>query len=359
MSVERILARLRPTLGQVSAYQSEIDLGEDALDANENPYSPPARFTLAAAKAVASAHLNRYPDSSAKRLRAAAAAHYGVAEDCLLFGNGSDEFLTMLFLAFGGDGATVLLPSPTFSMYAQQARAAGWAVIEEPLDQDFQLSEAFVQKARAARPKLIFLANPNNPTGNLFRAETVRELLSLEDVVVVLDEAYAEFASVSGLADLEKNENLVVLRTLSKAFGLAGLRVGILAGHARLVAELNKVRLPYNLGTLTLEMASIALECAKDFEPRIEELRIARAELAKALGAMPGARVWPSDANFILFFHPEAEHLRQFLLERRLRLRRFKGGVLDGCLRLSVGDKEQNTRLFQAIHDFVFKKAVQ
>lgn len=352
MSLERALRGLRSALSGLSAYQPEPDHGEAALDANESPFAPPAGFMADAAEAAKGLQLNRYPDPAAKRLRAAAAAHYQVPGERLLFGNGSDEFLALLLAAFGGENARLLVPSPTFSMYALQAKVAGWQVLEEPLDGDFQLSPAFFERAERDRPKLIFLASPNNPTGNCFLPKDIERLLQLEDVLLVLDEAYAEFSGQGWLARAGDPPNLVVLRTLSKAFGLAGLRVGALAAHPRLVAELDKARLPYNLGALPQIYAALALERAADFLPALERIRDGKKQLEKALRALPGARVWPSDANFFLFKHPEAGRLHGALLAQGLRLRRFSGGALEGCLRVSVGDPEQNERLFKALREF-------
>ena len=345
------LELLRPAVRGLKAYAAEEPLGDAALDANENPYAPPASFAEKAGIILGRTALNRYPDPSCAALLKAAAAYYGVPAASLLPGNGSDEFIASLFVAFGGEGRRVLLPKPTFSMYALCARAAGWEVLEEELGSAWELTAAFVERAKKDRPQMIVLASPNNPTGNRLDDALLDQLLELGSLVV-LDEAYAEFAPKSRSAEAAKRGGLISLRTLSKAFGLAGLRLGFLIAEPAMAAELNKVRLPYNIDALAQALGSAALEMAPEFSAALKKIAADKPRLEAGLKAIPGAEVFASDANFFLFRHAQAASLHAFLLGKGLRLRRFSGGRLENCLRVSVGSSAEVDRCLAAFKEW-------
>jgi histidinol-phosphate aminotransferase len=343
---------LRPELAGLQAYEAEPPLGDAALDANENPLAPPEAFLERAVSRLRSVALNRYPDPACAALRAKLAALHQVPGASLAFGNGSDELISLLLGAFGGPGATLLVPTPTFSMYKLCALGQGWQVLEEPLNADFQLTSAFVERARNAKPRLVFLASPNNPTGNAFDPALIEALMGIEGVTLVLDEAYVEFSGRSWLAEAPTKGSLIVLRTFSKAWGLAGLRLGWLCTAPALVAELEKLRLPYNIDALAQALAEEAVDMAPTFLQRVPGLLQGREQLRAALQALPGTQVFASDANFLLFRPAAAERLHQHLLAAGLRVRRFSAGVLAGCLRLSVGTPAQNQRIEAALKGF-------
>jgi histidinol-phosphate aminotransferase len=345
-------APLRPALAALKAYQAEAPEGDAALDANENPFAPPATFMAKALQRAAGTAFNRYPDPAASGLRRRLAARHRLQPEALLFGNGSDELIALLLTAFGGPGALAMAPSPTFSMYRLCALASGWEFHEEPLDVDFDLDERFVQAVKERRPRLVFLASPNNPTGRAFSPEKVDALRGLEGTTLVLDEAYAEFGGRSLLAEAAQEDGLVVLRTFSKAWGLAGLRLGWLSARPDLVAELEKLRLPYNLNALTQACAEEALDQAPAFLGRVPELLALRGRLEAALDRVPKLRRWASDANFSLIHHPRCGDLHAALRAAGLRVRRFDGGRLDACLRISVGDPEQIGRVERVLNAF-------
>lgn len=343
---------LRPELAHLKAYHPEEPLGDAALDANESPYAPPAEW-LARARAIATdAAYQRYPDPHAGPLRRGLARLHGLPDDGLLFGNGSDELISLLLTAFGGEGALCLVPRPTFSMYRLCALAQGWRVHEEDLGPDWGLTPAFVDAARRLKPRLIILASPNNPTGNAFDPALVDALRGLDSSTLVLDEAYAEFGGRSLLRASADEDGLVVLRTFSKAWGLAGLRLGWLSAAPALVRELEKVRLPYNLNTLSQALAAEAVGMAPAFLARVPRLLALRVRLEAALARVEGLKLWPSDANFVLLKHPRAEDLHAQLLGKGLRVRRFDGGRMQDCLRISVGDEAQTARLEAALAAF-------
>jgi histidinol-phosphate aminotransferase len=344
---------LRPELAGLHAYEPEPPLGDTALDANENPLAPPEAWAQRAALRLKEAALNRYPDPSCAALRGKLAALHQVPANSLVFGNGSDELISLLLTAFGGPGATLLVPTPTFSMYKLCALGQGWQVLEEPLDAAFGLTGAFLEKARAAKPRLVFLASPNNPTGNAFDPAMIDALMEIDGVTLVLDEAYVEFGGRSWLKQAPAQGRVIVLRTFSKAWGLAGLRLGWLCAPPALAAELEKLRLPYNIDMLAQALAEEAVDLADLFMGRVPALLQGRETLRAALSALPGAQLFASDANFILFRHPQAVGLHQHLLAAGLRVRRFGAGPLDGCLRISVGSPEQNRRIETALKGFV------
>ena len=345
-------APLRPVLAELKAYEPEEALGDAPLDANENPWAPPAAWRRAAAAAAAAVPFQRYPNPQATALRRRLAAFHGLPPEALLFGNGSDELIALLFTAFGGGDPLCLLPTPTFSMYRLAALAQGWRVHEEPLDAQWGLTGAFVDLALRLRPRLIILADPNNPTGNALDPEKVDALRRIEGVTLVHDEAYGEFGGRPLLKAAPTEPGLVVLKTFSKAWGLAGLRLGYLVADPALVRELDKVRQPYNVDAMTQALAAAAVDLAPEFLGRVPGLLALRARLEEALKGLEGAEVWPSDSNFVLVRHPRAEALHAHLLKAGLRVRRFGGGRLEKCLRINAGDEPQTRRLEAALKQF-------
>ncbi len=239
---------LRPEVRSLTPYTIEHTAAPVKLDANESPYDPPAEISLKIREALERIHLNRYPDPGAAGLKTVLAEMTGVAPDQLLLGNGSDELIGYLITTFLGQGKGVLFPSPTFSMYGIIAAAFGQRAIPVSLTENFELdTTTLLEVARREKPQILFLASPNNPTGNAFARDQVIRILDAFDGITVLDEAYLDFSGTAGyLKELSRYPGLVVLRTLSK-IGMAALRVGFLMGRAEVVAQLEKVRLPYNV----------------------------------------------------------------------------------------------------------------
>jgi histidinol-phosphate aminotransferase len=342
-------APLRPQLAALHAYQPEPPAGDAPLDANESPLAPPAAWMERARAVLEGTAFNRYPDAAAAGLRQGLGRLHGLPPESLVFGNGSDELLGLLLAAFGGEGARVLLPKPTFSMYKLVALGLGWQVDEVDLGPAWELTSEFVAAAKALKPRLIFLASPNNPTGNALDSGVVDQLRALPGTTLVMDEAYADFGGRSLLKAAAAEDGLVVLRTFSKAWGLANLRLGWLACRPDLAAELEKLRLPYNLNGLSQALGAEAVALAPQFLERIPRLLAWRDRLKAAVAALPGAQAWPSDANFVLLRHPDAAGLHRHLLAAGLRVRRFEGGRLEGCIRINAGDEAQTVRLELAL----------
>lgn len=343
----------RPELRGLCAYEAESAEGLIKLDANENPCPPPAGLMARIGAAAAALEINRYPDPAASALRRVLADRCGWAQEGILLGNGSDDLILLLLAACGGAGATLLVPTPTFSMYRHIALSLGWRVEEVPLSAAFELDEPeLLRRAAACSPRLSVFASPNNPTGNLFDRGVMERYLRAVPGIVVIDEAYHDFTNQSVVGLLADHPNLVVLQTLSK-IGLAALRLGILLADVRLVGELNKVRLPYNVGSFSQVAAQIVLENPVFLEGQIRAILVERERLALALARLPGVTTFPSDANFILLrTNRPSREVFDALRRRGILVRDLGGspGMLFGCLRVTVGVQAENDSFLEAMN---------
>jgi histidinol-phosphate aminotransferase len=350
--VERLV---RPEVRALAAYHVPEPGARVKLDAMENPYPWPGELLPAWLEALRGVEANRYPDAAARALKARLREAMGVPAGAeVVLGNGSDELIQLLLVALAGPGRVVLAPEPTFVMYRQIAGALGLRFVGVPLlPGDFALDTGAIVRAIVAEdPVCVFLAYPNNPTGNLFAREDVVRVLEASRGVVVVDEAYAPFARASFLADLPSHPRLLVMRTFSK-MGLAGLRLGWLAGDPAWVRELEKVRLPYNVNTLTQLSALFALAHLDVLERQSARVRAERAVLEARLAALPGVAVWPSRANFLLLRVPAGRARPTW---ERLRAAGVLVKSLDGahplladCLRVTVGTPEENAAFLDAL----------
>ena len=343
MDVERLL---RPHLRAFRPYTSARDefAGEAAvfLDANENPHG-----------SAAGEGLNRYPDPLQRELKARLAETLGVRPQNLFLGNGSDEAIDLLVRAFCEPGRDrVLITPPTYGMYRVAAELNAVEVATAPLTSDFQLDAEKTLAALTPATPLVFLCSPNNPTGNALEADAVARVLEKAPGLVVVDEAYGDFApGRSVLPLLDRFDNLAVLRTFSKAWGLAALRLGVLVAHPDVAAALARIKPPYNVGALPQRLAleALANEAAKD--AMVESILAERARLSEALRTMPGVEhVFPSDANFLLVRVADADGCYRALLARGVVVRnRSREAGCAGCLRITVGTTEENDRLLIAL----------
>jgi histidinol-phosphate aminotransferase len=322
------------------------------LDANEAPSGPPPAVLGRIARRLATVELNRYPDPCAEAVRAALARRVGVGPDNLVLGVGSDELIQTVLIATRGVGGGVVVPAPTFAMYRLTGRALGHAVTEVPLTPGLQLDRpAMLDAIRAGRPAVVFLASPNNPTGACFRDADIEAVLQAAPGLVVVDEAYGEFAGTSWVPRVAAHPRLVVLRTFSKV-GLAAIRLGYLIAQPGLVAELNKVRLPYNIPAPTQAVALAVLEDAAYLGEQACRLVAERNRLASRLAELPGVlEVYPSDANFLLARVRDPEGAYEGLKARGVLVKlcppmppAFPGG-----LRITVGTAAEHDRLVAAL----------
>ncbi len=343
----------RPDILAASAYHVPDAGGFIKLDAMENPYDWPPEMVDAWLDHLRQAHPNRYPDPQAPALKQALRRHAGVPEEmAILLGNGSDEIIQILLMALvGRAGATVLAPQPTFVMYREIARWLNLDFVGVPLRDDFGLDhEAMLNAIDRHRPKIVFLAYPNNPTGNLFDAAAVEAVIRAAPGLVVVDEAYAPFAGATFMDRLGEFDHLLVMRTLSK-LGLAGLRLGFLAGPPVWLEQFDKLRLPYNINVLTQLSAEFALDHAEVFERQTAAIRAERDRLFQALAQLPGVEPFPSAANFILFRVAEADRVFEVLKRQRILIKNLSSasGPLHGCLRVTVGTPEETQAFLEAL----------
>ena len=352
---------LRPELSELAAYLPHAGTYAIRLDANEAPplSSPVARERLA--RAAATTAWERYPDATQHALREAVARRCGVLPNQVLVGVGSDELITLLLTALAPPGAGdhragVLTLRPTFVMYRLSARARGLPVHEVPLDEAWDLDASATLNAVAQlEPQVIFIASPNNPTGTMVTPQRLTRLVEAAPrSLVVVDEAYVDYADRDQLDLLHRYDNVAVLRTLSKV-GFAALRVGWLLGRADLIAELDKVRLPYNVPTVSQALATIALtELADEIDATSRAVIEERQRVTAALARLPGIRPAESQANFVWFeTERNAGDLFAALGQRGILVRSFhgRGGRLEHCLRVTIGTPEQNTAFLSALED--------
>ena len=342
-----LAARVPEAVRRMHAYQApRAEPGRRIkLDANELPFAVPAELRARLGAALAEVPLERYPDVRARQLREVVARGLGAGEAQLVFGNGSDELIALLVAAFGGP---ILYPVPTFVYYGMAAAAHGVEAIEVPLGPRFELDEAAIEAAIAARrPGVVFLALPNNPTGTLWRMDLARELAARHpDTVIVSDEAYFAYCGRTNLPHLAAHRNLVVMRTLSK-IGMAGLRVGYTISSPAVAAVLDKLRPPYNLSALDQRAAVFMLtEAAAWCDARAAEVVAERDRLAGALARLPGVEVFPSEANLLFVRLPRAD-VPARLAARGIDVRAF--AAMPGCARLTVGTPAENRELLAAL----------
>ena len=343
---------LRKEVLDLHAYHVPDSSGYIKLDAMENPYlvSPVLRGEIA--EAVASAAINRYPDPGAaslkEKIRTAIGLPMGIE---VLLGNGSDELIQLLAMALNKPGATMLSVEPSFVMYKMIALFTGMRYVGVPLAGDFSLDlPATLAAIKRERPALTFLAYPNNPTGNLFSTDDVSQIIEASSGLVVVDEAYYAFASDSFIPQMARYTNLLVMRTFSK-LGMAGLRLGFLAGSAAWVGQLEKLRLPYNVGVLPQIVAEKLLAHHEVLLQQAEQIKLDRAKLYQQMSGIAALTVYPSEANFLLFRVQGATAVFEGLKQRGVLIKNLNGGhpMLKDCLRVTVGTPEENEQFIAAL----------
>jgi len=345
---------IRPEIRALKGYHVPDASGLIKLDAMENPYTWPETLKTEWLEVLRAVPINRYPDPSAQTLRIQLKQSLAVPAGMdVLLGNGSDELIQLILMGAARPGAVVLAPMPTFVMYEMIATFVGMRFVGVPLATDFGLDPAAMRAAiKQHQPAVVFLAYPNNPTGNLFDEQVIDALVRESPGLVVVDEAYHAFAQQSFMHRLGQFDNLLVMRTLSKQ-GLAGLRLGILAGDPAWLAEFDKLRLPYNINSLTQASAGFALKHKEVLDEQAARLRAGRARLLQELAALPGVQVWPSAANFILFRTAKpADTVFATLRQQGVLIKNLSGagGVLVNCLRVTVGTPDENSAFLAALN---------
>jgi histidinol-phosphate aminotransferase len=347
-----VAAVVRPEIGALSAYTTASAEGMIKLDAMENPFPLPDAVRGRLGAALAQVAVNRYPDVTADRVKHALSRAFGIPDSlALMLGNGSDELIQLITVALARPGAAMLAPAPSFVMYRLNAIHAGMRFVAVPLASDFRLDrEAMLVAVEQERPALTFLAYPNNPTGNLFAADDVAAIIRASPGLVVVDEAYAAFADASFLPRIAEFPNLLVLRTLSKV-GMAGMRLGYAIAAPEWIAQLNKLRPPYNVNAFTQAAAVALLADAAWMDEQAATIRSERSRVAAALARLPGVTVFETQTNFLLARVPEADRLYDGLKQRRILVKNVHSWhpLLANCLRITVGTSRENDAFLAAL----------
>lgn len=343
---------LRPHLRGLKPYSSARDeyTGSEGifLDANENSLG-----------SATSDNYNRYPDPYQKVLKEKLGSIKQVSPANIFFGNGSDEPIDLLYRAFCEPGTdNVILLPPTYGMYEVSANIHNISIKKVNLTPDYQIDVVAVKASIDARTKIIWICSPNNPTGNLVSDEAIHELLGSFGGLVVVDEAYIDFANKSSWAQrLDQYPNLVVLQTFSKAWGMAGIRLGIAYTSEAIISILNKIKSPYNISQLTQSVALEALKNRAKVGNMVTEIVAMRNQMARDMAQLPNVlKVHPSDANFILVKFTNANEIFEYLLDRKIIIRNRSSVVLcEGSLRITIGTSSENEALLSALNDFLSK----
>ena len=353
--LERRIARtIRQDVQSMAGYAIQPSAGMVKLDAMENPFTLPPELQRELGERLGRAAINRYPLGKGD-VADALARHFEVPAGCrVVIGNGSDELIDLLSVACDVPGAAVLAPLPGFVMYEMSARLRGLRFIGVPLTPGFELDEAAMLAAiERERPALTYIAYPNNPTGNLFDDTVIDRIVAAvgaQDGLLVFDEAYQPFSSRSWMQRMAAQPHVLVMRTLSK-FGLAGVRLGYMAGAQELIVQIEKVAPPYNVSVLNAEATLFALEHAQVFAGQAALLRAERERLSGALAALPGVTVFPSEANMLLVRVPDSRRAFDGLKARGVLVKHIAGlhPLLANCLRLTVGTPEENRMMIDAL----------
>jgi len=340
----------RPGLRDADAYAAPQLHVKARLNTNECPYPLPASFRSDLALAVRDLDLNRYPDREAETLRSRLADASGHTLEGTWAANGSNEILIQLLQAYGGPGRKVLLFEPTYAMHSRFAWVTNSELVRLRLDEPWGIGSGDVESALSAKPDVVFVCSPNNPTGNAQSVEVVAELASSGSALVIVDQAYVEFGGESAVPLLGRFPNVVVVRTFSKAFALAGARIGYCLASSDVVEDLRRVRLPYHLSAITQTAGLVALDHRNE---AIEILDAVRRERDRILDALPptGVEAFPSDTNFVLFRTPTpAARVWEGLLDRGVLVRDFTA-LIPGCLRVTAGTPEEVDRFLSALEE--------
>jgi histidinol-phosphate aminotransferase len=345
---------IRPEILALSAYHVPSSKGMVKLDAMENPYLLPDELREEIAQLTANAPVNRYPDPGAGSLKAALREAFALPDEMeIMLGNGSDEIIQIIALACARPGGVLMSVEPAFVMFRMIATFVGMNYVGVPLNPDFSLDvNAMLAAIAQHQPTVIFIAYPNNPTGNLFDVGGISRIIDAASGLVIVDEAYHAFANASFMDRLTQFPNLLLMRTLSKS-GLAGLRLGLLAGRPDWLMHLEKLRLPYNVGIVTQLVTEKVLQYHDVLLRQAEAIKIERGMLGKRLAALSGIQVFPTDANFILFrtTRRDATQVFEGLKERGILIKNLSGShpLLENCLRVTVGKPSENAQFVAAL----------
>ena len=349
---DRMSRFLRADVQGMHGYAVQPSAGFVKVDTMENPFRLPADLRRQLGERLADVALNRYPAERGDVLRAELAKHARMPADCdIMLGNGSDELISLLTLAADVAGNVVMAPLPGFVMYEMSAKLQGLKFVGVPLTPDFELDGAVMLAAvREHQPALLYIAYPNNPTANLWDDAVVDAIIEAAPGLVVIDEAYQPFAARDSLERLRRHEHVLLMRTMSK-FGLAGVRIGYMMGRKALIAEIDKLRPPFNVSVLNCEAALFALEHVDEYAKQAATIRAEREKLAASIHALPGAQPFPSEANMILVRVPDAKRVFDGVKARGVLIKNVSGlhPLLANCVRITIGTPEENPQTLAAL----------
>jgi len=354
MIEDRISKIIKPAILEAKAYHVSDSDGFIKLDAMENPYTWPEEIKTAWSDYLQQAELNRYPDANVSELRIKLRETLNLPDNtAMMFGNGSDELIQIILLALNKLSNVVMAPEPSFVMYRLLSSMLELDFVGVPLNNDFSINlPAMLEAIESKQPAVIFIAWPNNPTGNAFEQESLEEIINAAPGIVVIDEAYHIYAQKTMMSSLQKYPNVLLMRTLSK-LGLAGLRLGTLFGAVEWISEFEKLRLPYNIGTLNQLSANFIIQNISLFEQQAKQIRDDREVLSRALSDIKGIEAWKSEANFILFrvSRPGADKVHKELLNQKILIKNLHGThpLLENCLRVTVGTDKENDMFLSSL----------
>lgn len=323
------------------------------LDANESPFNLPPQIKDQIIRYINSTELNRYPDTHSTELRQKISAYTKVPFHNIMVGNGSDEMIQLITNIFVEEGEVVLSHGPTFAMYKVATTIAGGQYVESLTDENFHVNiDNLINQANETKAKIIFLCTPNNPTGKIIKKQEILKVIENTKAIVVVDEAYIEFGGESVIEQIHSYERLMVLRTFSKAFGAASIRLGYLMANEKLISYLERAKQPYNINAITQCIGLTLLDNANLITERINEIKSERDKLVTQMNQLKGIAVCPTEANFIFFKAKNAKEVFEELLARGVMVRSFKN-ELENYLRVTVGTVEENTAFITALKDVV------
>ncbi len=345
---------VKDNIKSLLAYKVEDSANMVKLDANENN-NVSYLLNEKLSKAIMESKINEYPDSDCVELRSILEKELKIDSEKIIVTCGSDQLIALIMSAFIDNGDKMLTHTPTFGMYKIASQIAGGLTIEVPLNDDFTFDlNSFLKAMEKENPKVVFLTNPNNPTGNIIAREEIIKILESSKGIVVVDEAYYEFYGESVIDLIDKYKNLIVLRTLSKAYGLAGARVGYGLASKKFMDILYKVKPPYNVASLSQMSAKICLENKDIMYKAVDEIVKERERILELLKEIPNLKIFESYANFILFRLDNAKEVYNYLLDNKVLIRYFGDkGPLAGCLRLSIGKKEENELVIKLLKELL------
>lgn len=341
---------VRKNILSIKPYTASKDIAEIKLDANENPYNLLNGIREDFLNRIDNLEMNRYPEIDNQCLAEKISEYAGVKLENVICGNGSDEILQMIIHTFVDKDDYVVMPVPTFTMYKLYTQIGGGKVLEVPTDDDFNIKdEEIINTANKNRAKVIFLCNPNNPTGTIIKRESILKILNQTNSIVVVDEAYTEFLGETVIDQITNNNRLIVLRTLSKAFAMAGARVGYGVACRETIDMISRVRPPYNISSISQILGILILDNVDKVKEKIEEIKNERSYLINEVKKINGIKVYPSGSNFVLIKSDNTKNILCACTEEKIALRGFSDSFMSDYVRITVGKRNENEKLINLI----------